>query len=86
MIPIEKVKIIIHTYETLEKELASGEIDKKEFVKKSKEYSIGLDLINRGSDLHNASEFTSFNSNSPFNPGSGGFGEDIPLSYQRMED
>jgi hypothetical protein len=54
--------------------------------KKSKEYSIGLDLINRGSDLHNASEFTSFNSNSPFNPGSGGFGEDMPLSYQIMED
>jgi len=39
MIPIEKVKIIVKTYETLEKELASGNIDKKDFVKKSKEYS-----------------------------------------------
>ena len=39
MIPEEKVKLIINTYETLEKELASSEIDKKEFVKKSKEYS-----------------------------------------------
>ncbi len=39
MIPEEKVKLIINTYETLEKELASGEIDKKDFVKKSKEYS-----------------------------------------------
>ena len=39
MIPIAKVKIIITTYETLEKELASGDIDKKIFVKKSKEYS-----------------------------------------------
>ena len=39
MIPEEKVKLIINTYETLEKELASNEIDKKEFVKKSKEYS-----------------------------------------------
>tara|TARA_B110000014_G_C20094872_1_gene573730 strand:+ start:227 stop:1303 length:1077 start_codon:yes stop_codon:yes gene_type:complete len=39
MIPLEKVKIIITTYETLEKELASGDIDKKIFVKKSKEYS-----------------------------------------------
>tara|TARA_B110000263_G_scaffold246714_1_gene258214 strand:- start:209 stop:1282 length:1074 start_codon:yes stop_codon:yes gene_type:complete len=38
MIPEEKVKLIINTYETLEKELASNEIDKKEFVKKSKEY------------------------------------------------
>ena len=39
MIPIEKVKLIAKTYEKLEKELASGNIDKKDFVKKSKEYS-----------------------------------------------
>jgi peptide chain release factor 1 len=39
MIPIEKVKLIIETYKTLEKDLASGHIDKKDFVKKSKEYS-----------------------------------------------
>ena len=39
MIPLAKVKLIIDTYETLEKELASGNIDKKDFVKKSKEYS-----------------------------------------------
>ena len=39
MIPLDKVKQIISTYETLEKELASGNIDKKNFVKKSKEYS-----------------------------------------------
>ena len=39
MIPVEKVKLIINTYETLEKELASGEISKRDFVKKSKEYS-----------------------------------------------
>ncbi len=39
MIPIEKVKSIISTYEKLEKELASTEVDKKDFVKKSKEYS-----------------------------------------------
>jgi peptide chain release factor 1 len=39
MIPLEKVKQIVSTYETLEKELASGNIDKKNFVKKSKEYS-----------------------------------------------
>ncbi len=39
MIPIEKVKLIVKTYETLEKELASGKVDKKDFAKKSKEYS-----------------------------------------------
>jgi peptide chain release factor 1 len=39
MIPVEKVKSIADTYETLEKELASGNIDKKDFVRKSKEYS-----------------------------------------------
>ena len=36
MIPIEKVKLIVNKYETLEKELASGDIDKKDFVKKSR--------------------------------------------------
>jgi peptide chain release factor 1 len=46
MIPIEKVKLIINTYEKLEKELASTEIDKKDFVKKSKEYaSIGEIIV-----------------------------------------
>jgi len=39
MIPIEKVKLILDTYNNLEKKLASGNIDKKDFVKKSKEYS-----------------------------------------------
>jgi len=39
MITVEKIKLIINTYETLEKELASGNIEKKDFVKKSKEYS-----------------------------------------------
>ena len=39
MIPIEKIKLIVDTYQNLEKALASGDIDKKDFVKKSKEYS-----------------------------------------------
>ena len=39
MIPLAKIKSIVDTYNTLEKELASGNIDKKDFVKKSKEYS-----------------------------------------------
>jgi len=39
MIPLDRVKRLVNTYENLEKELASGSIDKKDFVKKSKEYS-----------------------------------------------
>ena len=39
MIPLEKVQQIVNTYKTLEKELASSDIGKKDFVKKSKEYS-----------------------------------------------
>tara|TARA_Y100000590_G_scaffold126538_1_gene144720 strand:+ start:9475 stop:10551 length:1077 start_codon:yes stop_codon:yes gene_type:complete len=46
MIPLDKVKKIVSTYETLEKDLASGNIDKKDFVKKSKEYSNIGDIIN----------------------------------------
>ena len=34
MIPIEKVKLIVDTYKTLETQLASGNISKKDFVKK----------------------------------------------------
>ena len=46
MIPLEKVQLIVKKYETLEKELASGNIDKKDFVKKSKEYSSIGDVVN----------------------------------------
>jgi len=46
MIPLEKVKKIVNTYETLEKELSSSGIDKKNFVKKSKEYSNIGEIIN----------------------------------------
>ena len=46
MIPVAKIKLIVDTYETLEKELASVNISKEDFVKKSKEYSsIGRLLI-----------------------------------------
>ena len=47
MIPITKVKSIVDTYKNLEKELSSGSIDKKEFVKKSKEYSSIGEIINQ---------------------------------------
>ena len=46
MIPIEKVRLIISKHENLEKELASGNIDKKDIVKKSKEYSSIGEVIN----------------------------------------
>ena len=39
MIPIDKVRDIISKHKLLEKELSSNEIDKKNFAKKSKEYS-----------------------------------------------
>jgi len=45
MIPIEKVKLIVDTYNNLEKALTSGNIDKKDFVKKSKEYSSIREII-----------------------------------------
>ena len=45
MIPIKNIQNIINTYEKLEKDLASHDIDKKEFVKKSKEYSSISEII-----------------------------------------
>ena len=45
MIPVEKVKLIVSRYETLQKDLASGNLDKKDFVKKSKEYSSVEEII-----------------------------------------
>ncbi len=39
MIPINKVKDLISKHSLLEKELSSGEIDKKKFAEKSKDYS-----------------------------------------------
>ena len=47
MISVEKIKLIVDTYETLEKELASGNISKEDFVKKSKEYSSIGEIINQ---------------------------------------
>ena len=47
MIPLEKVKQIVSTYETLEKELVSGDINKKDFANKSKGYSSIREVINQ---------------------------------------
>jgi len=46
MIPLEKIKQIVNNYEVLEKELASGSLNKKDLVKKSKEYSNLGEIIN----------------------------------------
>ena len=46
MIPLEKVKIVVDKYKNLEKELASANIDKKDFIKKSKEYASIGEIIN----------------------------------------
>ena len=45
MIPIDKARDLISKHEILEKELSSGEIDKKKFAEKSKEYSDLNDII-----------------------------------------
>ena len=39
MIPIIKVKQLLDKHQTLEKELSSGNVNKKDFATKSKEYS-----------------------------------------------
>ena len=46
MIPIDKVRDIISKHELLEKELSSKVIDKKNFAKKSKEYSDLNEILN----------------------------------------
>ncbi len=57
MIPNNKVKDLILKHLYLEKELSSGEIDKKNFASKSKEYAELSNIINE------AKEYDSFNKN-----------------------
>ncbi len=45
MIPINKVRDLISKHKMLEKELSTGEIDKKNFAEKSKEYSDLNDVV-----------------------------------------
>ena len=54
MIPINKVRDLISKHALLEKELSAGEIDKKKFADKSKEYSHLNDVIKE------AGEYSSF--------------------------
>ena len=57
MIPISKVRDLISKHKLLEKELSSGEIDKKKFAEKSKEYSDLNEIIQEVND------YNSFKSN-----------------------
>ena len=57
MIPISKVRDLISKHKSLEKELSSGEIDKKKFAQKSKEYSDLNEVIKE------ANEYVSFDKN-----------------------
>ena len=45
MIPIKTIEELISKHSTLEKDLSSGELDKKLFAEKSKEYSDVNDII-----------------------------------------
>ena len=56
MIPINKVRDLISKHTLLEKELSAGEIDKKKFAEKSKEYSDLNDVVKE------AKEYSSFES------------------------
>jgi len=56
MIPLEKINKIVQKYQLLEKELASGDISKKDFVKKSKEYSSIGEIINEAKGYLNFSK------------------------------
>ena len=55
MLPLDKVRDLISKHSVLEKELSSGQIDKKKFAEKSKEYS-ELSNIIKDADLYNSFE------------------------------
>ena len=46
MLPKTKVQNLITKHSEIEKELSSGDVDKKNFAEKSKEYSELNDIIN----------------------------------------
>ena len=53
MIPLDKITKIVNKYESLEKDLASSDISKKDFVKKSKEYSSIGEIISEAKSYLN---------------------------------
>ena len=57
MIPQKTIEDLINKHSTLEKDLSSGSIDKKNFAEKSKEYSDLNEIIK------NAKEYISYDKN-----------------------
>ena len=57
MIPLKKIREIISKHKKIEQSLSTGELDKKDFAKKSKEYSDINEIIN------NAKEYENFDTN-----------------------
>jgi len=53
MVPINKIKEIIDKYNSLEKELSSGNVDSKLFAKKSKEYSSLGTIVSKAKEYLN---------------------------------
>ena len=46
MLPLDKVRDLISKHNSLEKDLSSGNVDKKKYAEKSKEYSDLNEIIN----------------------------------------
>ena len=57
MIPQKTIEELINKHSSLEKDLSSGQIDKKQFAEKSKEYSDLNEIVN------NAKKYLSFETN-----------------------
>ena len=52
MIPAKTIEELILKHSTLEKDLSSGEIDKKLFAEKSKEYSDVNEIIENAKNIY----------------------------------
>ena len=59
MIPVKTIEEPILKHSTLEKDLSSGEIDKKIFAEKSKEYSDVNEIIENGHNSEDVNKITS---------------------------
>ena len=59
MIPLKKIREIISQHKRIEQSLSSGTIDKKDFAKKSKEYSDLNEIIKNAKEYENFSKIKS---------------------------
>ena len=51
MVPIKTIQDLISKHSSLEKELSSGQIEKKQYAEKSKEYSDLNDIIKEPNNI-----------------------------------